>query len=71
MHLVYPWGHMIDGAEICELVGLYILNKLERELKANDIGLYRAEMTSWQSSRTTLEVKQTENGNKSSASSNL
>jgi hypothetical protein len=30
-----------DGAEICELVGLYILNILNQELCTDSIGLYR------------------------------
>ena len=30
-----------DGAEICELVGLYILETLSKKLNKNDIGLYR------------------------------
>ena len=30
-----------DGAEICELVGLYILNKLSQKLGKENIGLYR------------------------------
>ena len=30
-----------DGAEICELVGLYILNELKDEIKKEDMGLYR------------------------------
>ena len=31
----------LDGAEICELVGLLILDKLRSEFKNDDIGLYR------------------------------
>ena len=30
-----------DGAEICELVGLFILSKLELELEHDNVGLYR------------------------------
>ena len=30
-----------DGAEVCELVGLFILNELKNEVKKEDIGLYR------------------------------
>jgi len=30
-----------DGAEICELVGLYILDELSKKLNKNDLGLYR------------------------------
>ena len=30
-----------DGAEICELVGLYILSSLEKEIQKEDSGLYR------------------------------
>ena len=30
-----------DGAEICELVGLFILNKLSEKFGKNNIGLYR------------------------------
>ena len=30
-----------DGAEICELVGLFILDTLSKKLNKNDIGLYR------------------------------
>ena len=30
-----------DGAEVCELVGLYILSILSRKYKKSDIGLYR------------------------------
>ena len=30
-----------DGAEICELVGLYVLNILSRKFGAENIGLYR------------------------------
>ena len=30
-----------DGAEICELVGLFILDKLRAEFKNDNIGLYR------------------------------
>ena len=30
-----------DGAEICELVGLYILHQLEKKLNLHSIGLYR------------------------------
>ena len=30
-----------DGAEVCELVGLYILNQLEKKLNLQSIGLYR------------------------------
>ena len=31
----------LDGAEVCELVGLYILDSLSQKLIKNDIGLYR------------------------------
>ena len=30
-----------DGAEICELVGLYIQSKLEKILPKSNVGLYR------------------------------
>ena len=30
-----------DGAEICELVGLYLLNEIESQIGKADIGLYR------------------------------
>ena len=30
-----------DGAEICELVGLYILDTLSKKLNKNEMGLYR------------------------------
>ena len=30
-----------DGAEVCQLVGTYILDKLSRLLDKNDVGLYR------------------------------
>ena len=30
-----------DGAEICELVGLYLLNDIEKKIKIRNIGLYR------------------------------
>ena len=30
-----------DGAEICELIGLYILDKLSKRLGKNNVGLYR------------------------------
>ena len=30
-----------DGAEVCELVGLYILNKASTEFGADNAGLYR------------------------------
>jgi hypothetical protein len=30
-----------DGAEVCELVGLYILNQLKSKLKVFSVGLYR------------------------------
>ena len=30
-----------DGAEVCELVGLYLLNKIKPLLGSNNIGLYR------------------------------
>ena len=30
-----------DGAEICELVGLFLLSTLPDKFKSNDIGLYR------------------------------
>ena len=30
-----------DGAEICELVGIFILNKLSNIIDKNSIGLYR------------------------------
>ena len=31
----------VDGAEICELVGLYIKTKLEKILPKSNFGLYR------------------------------
>ena len=33
-----------DGAEVCELVGLYILNDLAKKYRKEDIGLYTATM---------------------------
>ena len=30
-----------DGAKVCELVGLYLLNILKSEFDGNNIGLYR------------------------------
>ena len=36
-----------DGAEICELVGLFILNKLGQKFGKENIGLYRDD--GWQS----------------------
>ena len=30
-----------DGAEVCELVGIFILYQLSRECHKNNIGLYR------------------------------
>ena len=30
-----------DGAEVCELVGIFILNKISEKYDKNDIGLYR------------------------------
>ncbi|KAJ8022240.1 hypothetical protein HOLleu_37080 [Holothuria leucospilota] len=30
-----------DGAEVCELVGLYILNSLSRHCHVSDVGFYR------------------------------
>ena len=30
-----------DGAEVCELVGLYLLNKIKPLLDSNNVGLYR------------------------------
>ena len=30
-----------DGAEVCELVGIFILNKLNNIIDKNSIGLYR------------------------------
>ena len=35
-----PMG-CFDGAEVCELVGCYILNKIKRIMNPNDVGLYR------------------------------
>lgn len=35
-----PMGSF-DGAEVCELVGLYILNEISDVLDKNDVGLYR------------------------------
>ena len=31
----------LDGAEVCELVGLYLLNKIKPLLDSNNAGLYR------------------------------
>ena len=31
----------LDGAEVCELVGLYLLNKIKPLLDSNNVGLYR------------------------------
>ena len=30
-----------DGAEVCELVGIFMLNKISEKYDKNDIGLYR------------------------------
>ena len=30
-----------DGAEVCELVGTYMLNLLSKKYNKNDFGLYR------------------------------
>ena len=30
-----------DGAEVCELVGIYMLNLLSKKYNKNDFGLYR------------------------------
>ena len=35
-----PMGYF-DGAEVCELVGCYILNKIKIIMNPNDVGLYR------------------------------
>ena len=35
-----PMG-CFDGAEVCELVGTYILDKLKNVININDVGLYR------------------------------
>ena len=32
-----------DGAEICELVGIYIQNKLWKLMSRKDLGLYRVD----------------------------
>ncbi len=40
-------GLWYDGAEICELVGLFILNKLGQKFGKENIGY--TEMTDWQS----------------------
>ena len=40
-----------DGAEICELVGLFILDKLRAEFKNDNTGLY-TETMDWRLSRT-------------------
>ena len=53
-----------DGAEICELVGLFILNHLGKTFgKLENIGLYRD--TVWQSSKTDQHVWQTKRGKSS------
>ena len=31
----------LDGAETCELVGLYLLNSLRKEIAQENVGLYR------------------------------
>ena len=31
----------LDGAEMCELVGLYLVNKIKPLLGSNSVGLYR------------------------------
>ena len=30
-----------DGAEVCELVGIFMLNKISEKYNKNDVGLYR------------------------------
>ena len=32
-----------DGAEVCELVGLFLLNSLENKFDKNSVGLYRGD----------------------------
>ena len=41
IYLMLPWVAMHDGAEICELVGLFILNHLGKKFGKKNIGLYR------------------------------
>ena len=43
-----------DGAEICELVGLFILNHLGKPFGKENIGY--TEMTVWQSSKTSQHI---------------
>ena len=30
-----------DGADVCELVGIFMLNKISEKYNKNDVGLYR------------------------------
>ena len=39
--LTFLWGLMHDGAEICELVGLYALSQIKKRLNTHSAGLYR------------------------------
>ena len=34
-----------DGAEVCELVGIFMLNRISEKYNKNDAGLYR--MMAW------------------------
>ena len=49
-----------DGAEVCELVGLFILNGLGSTYGKENIGLYSIETTDWQYSKTPRDHRQTE-----------
>ena len=38
--LMFQWVHMI-GAELCELIGIFMLSLLSKHINKNHIGLYR------------------------------
>ena len=44
-----------DGEELCEIVGIYILHKLEPIFGKNNVGLYR--MTAWDVARSNRDQK--------------
>ena len=39
-YLMCQWG-LYDGAEVCEILGTYMLNGLSKKNNNNDLGLYR------------------------------
>ena len=47
-----------DGAEVCELVGLYILSILSRKYQKSDIGLYRDDGLEYPNQRLVLKWKE-------------